>query len=241
MSENEKKEKGVVSQNYYDKNYFETGSKRIKDKVTGKEKVWGYHGTDWAGNYFIVQGLLSIFGGEIGSVLDVGCGQGSFTDYALRWGLHAKGYDFSKFAVESAHHYARKHVFILDVCKGIPELDSSYDLIFCSDLLEHLPKSKESFVVQEFYRVARKWVFLQFPAANNEQETFDAEIHDESHPLYAHCMIAGHTNMAVRPWWDSIFSSQGFKIRNDMVVDFRAVVDRAVIANWHNIVILEKG
>lgn len=240
MSEDKKPGKGVVAPEYYNKDYFETGSKRLKDHVTGKEKVWGYHGTDWAGNYFIVQGLLSILRGELGSVLDVGCGQGSFTDYTLRWGLRAKGYDFSKFAIESAHHYAKNHVFILDVCKGLPDPDESYDLVFCSDLLEHLPKTKEPFVLQEFYRVTRKWVFLQFPIANNEKEIFDAEIHNKSHPLYAHCMIAGHTNLSTRPWWDALFSSEGFKIRNDLVVDFRAAVNRAVIANWHNIVILEK-
>jgi WD40 repeat protein len=50
--------------------------------------------------------LLHIFKGEVGSVLDVGAGQGSFTDYALRVGLKAKGYDYSKWAVDNPLNFS---------------------------------------------------------------------------------------------------------------------------------------
>jgi SAM-dependent methyltransferase len=225
---------------YYDKAYFDTGSKEMVDKTTGKKKVWGYKGTDWAGNYFIIKGLLKIFNGEIGSVLDMGCGQGSFTDYAIRMGLFSKGYDFSKYAIETAHHNAKGHIFQADVCDGISEDDNSFDLIFCSDMVEHIKKSKEPIVIKEFYRVTKKWVFLQFPVATNEREVFDAETDGEDNPCYSHYMIAGHLNMEQRPWWDKLFKRHGFKIREDLVVDFRVNTPKEVIANWQNIVILEK-
>jgi len=237
-----KEEKGAtpLDQEYYDKAYFETGSKKIVDNETGKEKVWGYMGTDWSGNYLIVHGILKTFKGEVGSLLDIGAGQGSFTDYALRAGLRAKGYDFSEFAVNTAHHYAKGHIHQADVSEGINEPDESYDLVFSSDLLEHIKKSREPKVISEFYRITKRWVFLQFPIVDKEEDVFNAEIHGEDHPLYAHFMIAGHLNMERREWWDKLFTDTGFTIREDLVVDFRVSVPREVIKNWMNIVILEK-
>jgi len=236
----EAKEVTPVDQDYYDRAYFETGSKKIIDENTGKEKVWGYNGTDWTGNYFVLQGILKTLRGEIGSVLDMGCGQGSFTDYAIRLGLMAKGYDFAKWAIDHPHHYAEGRTFQNDVTEGIPEEGGAFDIIFCSDMLEHIKKSLVPKVITEFYRVTRKWVFLQFPVVEANQQLFDAEVHDKKHPLYSHFMIAGHLNMERREWWDALFEKSGFKIRNDLVVEFRSATPREVLANWLNIVILEK-
>lgn len=243
MTDQEKKPPAEVTpfdQQYYDAAYFDTASKRMVDKNTGKETVWGYQGTDWSGNYHIVQALLKIFEGELGSVLDVGCGKGSFIDHALRAGMLAKGYDFSEYAIKDPHNYARGHIFQADVSEGIKEEDLSFDLVFCSDMLEHIKKSKAEFVVKELLRISRKYVFLQFPVIQKDEEVFNAEVHDKSHPLYTHFMIAGHLNMEYRSWWDTIFSRNKAKIREDLVVAFREVTPRAVIANWFNIVILEK-
>ena len=245
--ENELQNGGVLPTNeqYYDKDYFDTGNKKILDRQTGKEKVWGYKGTDWQGNKFVVDGLLKTFNGEFGSVLDMGCGQGSFTDYALRAGLRARGYDFSQYAVDTAHNFAKGNIFQSDVTKGIAEPDSSYDIIFCSDMVEHINKSKISAVISEFWRVTRKWVFLQFPVVDKAEDVFDFELEGhkptaDKHVLYEHFMIAGHLNMEQRPWWNQLFLNQGFKIRDDLVINFRTNTPREVLANWFNIVILEK-
>lgn len=248
MGQNPKHSSGVLptDQHYYDRDYFDTGSKKIVDRVTGKEKVWGYCGTDWQGNFFVVNGILKTFKGEIGSVLDVGCGQGSFTDYALKCGLRAKGYDFAEYAVATAHNLAKGRIFQSDVTQGIPEPDLSYDLIFCSDMVEHIRKSKIEAVVQEFYRITRKWVFFQFPVVDKTEDVFDFELEEhksasELHRLYEHFMIAGHLDMDLRSWWDALFVGNGFKIRDDLVVEFRTNTPREVLANWFNIIILEKS
>jgi len=235
MEENKKSE---INQSYYDEDYFVKGAKRVVDANTGEEKVWGYKGTDWSGNYFIVNGLLKTFNAEIGSVLDIGAGQGSFTDYAIRAGLVAKGYDYSEWAVNNPHNYAKGHLFQSDA-ESIPEKDNTYDLIFCSDMLEHIFKSRVDIVIKEFYRITRKWVFLQFPVVVPE-ERFDMEKDDETHSLYAHFKIAGHVNMETRQWWDKLFKENGFEIRDDLVINFRGYVPRPVLMNWHNVVILYK-
>jgi len=234
-----------TDQKYYDRDYFDTGSKRIVDRCTGKEKVWGYKGTDWYGNLAVVTGLLKTFKGELGSVLDVGCGQGSFTDYALRAGLRAKGYDFSAYAVDTVHNFAKGHVFQADVTAGIPEPDESYDMIFCSDMVEHIRKSKIHIVANEFMRISRKWVFLQFPIVDVPEDVFDFEKEEakpinDVHRLYEHFMLAGHLNMEQRSWWDQLFIGAGFKLRDDLVIDFRTNTPREVLANWFNVIILEK-
>ena len=226
------------NQKYYDEAYFVNGSKKIVDANTGEEKVWGYKGTDWSGNYYVLEGILKIMRGEIGSVLDVGAGQGSFTDYAVRAGLRAKGYDFSEWAVANPHNYAKGHLFQASAT-DIPEEEESYDLIFCSDMVEHIKKSEANKVISEFYRISRKWVFLQFPVVETK-ERFDFEKHGEDHPLYAHFMIAGHLNMETRAWWDKQFIAAGFEIRDDLVTQFRGKVPREILRNWNNIVVLEK-
>jgi ubiquinone/menaquinone biosynthesis C-methylase UbiE len=239
--EEEKKDNGT-DQKYYDEQYFATASKEIVDKNTGEKKVWGYQGTDWSGHFFIVKGILETFNAEFGSILDIGAGQASFTDYALRAGLKAKAYDFSEWAVARPHNFAQGHLFLGDAT-NITEEDNSWDVVYCSDLLEHLPKSKVHLAIKEFYRVSRKWVFLQFPVSGmnpNVDDSFDWEIHDKAHKFYAHYMIARHLNMSFRKWWDELFTSIGFKIREDLVKKFRENTPSAVLDNWFNIVILEK-
>jgi len=232
----------AFSQQYYDKDYFETGSKKLLDRLTGEVKTWGYHGTDWSGHYFVVKAILDTFGGDIGSVLDVGAGQGSFTDYAIRYGLVARGYDFAEWAVENPIHYAKGNLFLGDAT-NLKEPNLSYDLIYCSDMVEHIRRTEIDLVFKEFYRISKKWVFLQFPIANNPNEVFDAEKDCDltpAHPLEAHLMISGHLNMSMRCWWDELFKKHNFKIRDDLVIKFRTLVPREVIVNWFNIVILEK-
>ena len=234
-----------ADEQYYDAAYFDKGSKCMHNRATGKDLVWGYQGTDWQGNKAVVEGLLATFHGDIYSVLDMGCGQGSFTDYALRTSLRAKGYDFSQYAVNTPHNLAKGHIFQADATAGIPEPDLSYDLIFCSDMVEHIRKTKIPLVISEFRRISRKWVFLQFPVVSGPEDIFDFELEEprpmaDRHRLYEHFMIAGHLNMEMRSWWKVLFTSSGFKIRDDLVFDFRAATPREVLANWFNIVILEK-
>lgn len=231
-------DKNATDQSYYDEHYFVKGDKKIVDKNTGQEKVWGYQGTDWSGHYYIVQGLLAVFNGEIGSLLDVGAGQGSCTDYALRAGLNAKGYDFSDWAVKNALNYSKGNLF-QGSATDIEEKDESWDLVYCSDMIEHIKQSEISKVFEEFHRITRKWVFLQWPVCKPE-EAFDFEKADEKHPLYSHFMIAGHLNMQPRTWWDSLFEDKGFVVRNDLVKPFRESAPPAVLANWLNIAFLEK-
>jgi SAM-dependent methyltransferase len=74
------------------------------------------------------------------SVLDVGCGQGSPLEEIAhrRPGVELAGVDFSPRAVELARLRMPNAIFsVLDLTKET--LDKKYDLIICTDVLEHIP------------------------------------------------------------------------------------------------------
>jgi SAM-dependent methyltransferase len=77
------------------------------------------------------------------SVLDVGCGQGSPLEEIARRrpGVELAGVDFSPRAVELARQRMPEAKFsVLDLTKGA--LDSKFDLIICTDVLEHIPDDR---------------------------------------------------------------------------------------------------
>lgn len=234
-----------ISQAYYDADYFVKGNKQIIDPTSGQIKTWGYQGTDWSGHFHIVSGLNHIFNFEPTSMLDIGAGQGSFVDYAIRAGLLSKGYDFSEFAVANPIGFAKNNLFIGDAVAGIPEADASYDVVYCSDMCEHIQKSKIDAVITEFFRITRKWVFLQFPVMEPHETVFDWEVEvqkpeAERHVGWATFMLPLHLNMEHRSWWLAKFEAHGFKVREDLEPLFRAIVPQPVLTNWKNIVVLEK-
>lgn len=74
------------------------------------------------------------------SVLDVGCGQGSPLEEVARRrpGVELAGVDFSPRAVELARLRMPQATFsVLDLTKE--SLDKKFDLIICTDVLEHIP------------------------------------------------------------------------------------------------------
>jgi len=104
---------------------------------------------------------LRLTGAE--SVLDAGCGEG-IVYRAMRergWQGTWTGFDFSRDAVgfartaspEARWHHASAH--------HIPFADSSFDVVFSSQVLEHLPNPEDA--LNEFARVARRRLLLSVP------------------------------------------------------------------------------
>lgn len=85
------------------------------------------------------------------SILDVACGNASFTRLLSRFSDDVTALHSS--AALTAHH-ARSYPEITflhhDMCDPIPFLDGSFNLIWCSGLLEHVPNP--GFVLREMYR-----------------------------------------------------------------------------------------
>ncbi len=88
-------------------------------------------------------------------ILDVGCGLGGPMYY-----LGIKKYigiDISSSFLKIAHKLFKKPKFIeMDVTRGL-KFDSNYfDYIFCFETIEHIPKEKIPFFLDELHRVLKK-------------------------------------------------------------------------------------
>jgi SAM-dependent methyltransferase len=99
---------------------------------------------------------------EFQSVLDVGCGQGS-----LMQELQAEfpritpyGIDLSASAVELARERVSGGCFrVMDITKG--SLDEKYDLVVCSEVLEHLPDDMTA--LQNLRKMTGKYLLISAP------------------------------------------------------------------------------
>jgi 2-polyprenyl-3-methyl-5-hydroxy-6-metoxy-1,4-benzoquinol methylase len=89
-----------------------------------------------------IDGLFS-FGAKSASfsgvkrILDVGCGNGSGIELLLKNGFEVQGIDISSVAVEICKKKGLKATQI--AIYDIPSLKDNFDLVWCCDVLEHLP------------------------------------------------------------------------------------------------------
>ncbi len=103
--------------------------------------------------------------GELGSVLEVGCGSGSVAVRLAQAGFAVTGLDVSREALQRAHTLARNAGASVAWKEGfaekIPYPDKSFDYISCCHTLEHVRDLGA--VVAEFKRVARKKIIVLTP------------------------------------------------------------------------------
>lgn len=108
----------------------------------------------------IIRKLLLDQGIIIPKVLDVGCGDGYFSWIFKGWG-DVVGVDFSK-AMLLKNRLSNK---LKADALSLPFKDSSFDLVFCSNLLHHVESPLE--VVREMKRVSRRFVAVSEPNSLN--------------------------------------------------------------------------
>jgi ubiquinone/menaquinone biosynthesis C-methylase UbiE len=97
------------------------------------------------------------------TVLDVGCGEG-FTLERLRKqniGEKLEGIDFLKTAIEIGKKDHPKLILKVASAYDLPYQDNSFDLLICSEVLEHLDDPKKA--LDEIHRVTRKYAVLSVP------------------------------------------------------------------------------
>src|SRR5438067_13728030 len=88
-------------------------------------------------------------------VLDVGCG-------AL--GLRALESTFQITGTDVREQPAYPGPFVrADASEGLPFADGEFDLVYCSSVIEHVPRARRAAFAAELRRVGRGW-FVQTPA-----------------------------------------------------------------------------
>lgn len=232
----------AFSPEYYDRAYFDVGADdpgKIYRTSGGEVKRWGYVESstkNWLGWIEVVKGLRQVLRPR--KILDVGSGVGGFVHFARKAGLDARGCDFSPYAVEHAFRTARGHLDLADV-RDLPYEDNSYDLVLCLDLMEHLYEEDLPRAISELRRVSSKYIFYNIGTTMQEDEGEFVLKRGQLPPKeMLATSIAGHCNVRTESYWRKALSSDKWRLRDDLVEEFRRVVPEPVLLNWRTILIL---
>lgn len=136
------------------------------------------------------------------SVLDAGCAIGFLVRALRERNVEAWGIDFSEYAIARVHEAVRAFCSVKSVTD---ELDRDYDLIVCTEVLEHLPPELAAPVVANFSRHTSSVLFSASPDVFRDPT---------------------HLNVQPTDYWVELFGRQGF-FRN-LDVDASVVAPQAV-------------
>lgn len=102
---------------------------------------------------------------KVNSILEIGCGTGSYTQLAEMRGYIAIDIDIS--AVKVAHKHCPNSEFIVASATDLPFKDQSFDLVCVWGVFEELPAGAETGLVAETRRVLRNGSFFLLSAYTN--------------------------------------------------------------------------
>lgn len=152
---------------------------------------WLRHGKRWSYGNRIIDTAIQAF--TPNSVLDAGCGRGDTVEILRQRGIHAVGVDIANIALPNKPYFHACSI------TQLPFSDQSFDLVFSSEVLEHIPEREIPRVVGELVRVSQRFLFLTIslrPSSNNN---------------------AYHVTLKPRTWWENHFTALGCQIRDDIV------------------------
>ena len=114
----------------------------------------------------LIQAIIDFFPQDIGSALDVGCGDGKLTEVLIKeTKCNISGVDASKEAL-SRCDFDTTHAN----AEELPFANDAYDLVYSLDMVEHIPDGIVDKVWDQFFRVAKKWVMVATPFRENLME-----------------------------------------------------------------------
>lgn len=94
---------------------------------------------------------------DVQSIIDIGCGNGIITN-ELAKSHQVTGVDISEEALQYVNTTK-----IAAACYDIPVSEKSFDLVFSSEMLEHLPGEVLHKTVAEFKRLSKKYILVTVP------------------------------------------------------------------------------
>lgn len=122
-----------------------------------QEKVWGNPPNEI--DQARINTIRKLIPKDVRTILDAGCGDGKITNELAKtpdWEL--TGFDIS----EEALSYVKARKFRASI-DNISVEDQAYDLVICTEVLEHLPPLAYKKALQEISRVCKKYVLIELP------------------------------------------------------------------------------
>ncbi|MBU6383990.1 MAG: methyltransferase domain-containing protein [Verrucomicrobia bacterium] len=88
------------------------------------------------------------------TLLDIGCGPGTFLGNFIGPHIQAVGFDIASGQIDYAmQKYGRQNITFICGKDRLPFADSSFDAVTCIELIEHLAKDQIDALLKECYRV----------------------------------------------------------------------------------------
>lgn len=101
--------------------------------------------------------ILETIPGQVKNIIDIGCGNGLITNRLVEH-FDVLGIDINPTKL--------KHVkanTMVSSCSNISAPDQAYDMVFSSELLEHLDDTFYQSTLSEFQRLAKKYILITVP------------------------------------------------------------------------------
>lgn len=152
----------------------------------------------WDSNkyYALALSLNSVF--KPNNVFDYGAGMGYLVHAFRSMCIDAEGYDISKYCKKSAYGLAKGFV------NNSINLREKYDLIVCNDVLEHIHVHELGKVFMQIKEIAKKDVFFMITYIGNPDLDKDET----------------HITKRTKEWWEYTLMQSGFKIKDDLPLQF---------------------
>lgn len=167
----------------------------------------------------IVKILLDVFSPK--SVFDVGCGSGFYLKEFATRGVVAVGCEGSAEGVRRCP--PEVIVFQWDLKKPLL-LNSSFDLVCCIEVAEHLPKKTAPVLVESVTKLAGRYVVF---SASPPDATGD-----------------DHINCLPVEYWNVLFKNYGFSLQHAITGQLRLQFEKIDAPNWlqyYTVVYEKKG
>lgn len=128
--------------------------------------------------------------------LDIGCGTGKGIKECRDVGLDVWGCDIADNR-EIWKEYGVDSVCAVAPANQLPYPDNSFDLIVCSEVMEHIPEKQISDCLKEAYRVG------------SERFIYTICLQEETSPVGG--LVNSHITIKPREWWLDRFHEHGFR------------------------------
>ena len=99
-------------------------------------------------------------------LLDLGCGLGYFTEFALKEGYHVTGVDIGEKIIKNCKKKFPQAKFISAPTYNLPLKDKSFDFVIFTEVLEHIPFKKQNKTLREISRVLKPEGYLVLTTPN---------------------------------------------------------------------------
>ena len=208
--------------NGYNKDYFTKG-------------IYDDHNVQiWHPVYPITKCIYDIT--ECKNVLDVGCASGHFVEGFFNNGVNVEGIDISKWAISNPiTERIRDHIHegsVLDLPYG----DNTFDLVYATDLIEHIFVDDIEKAMSELIRVSKRYIVLLICQSRDIFHR-DAYVVKKGEKITD---AAGHVTVQPAIWWYKLFMKFPVTLRLDFEGIFRQLLNPVIIQNWNFIIFLEK-